>query len=126
MELDNAAFPNITGSFDSDEDKADKVAYVNDAVKDNAQEDKVAFVTETAASTEVTTTEVNVLPQTAKGEVSNSVSLAAPMTAPPGPDHAMMVPYGAKLLLMELHLTNILIRSVYGSIRTSRSKRHRA
>jgi hypothetical protein len=43
VELDDAAFLDITGSFDSDEDNADKVAYVNDAVEDNAQEDEVAF-----------------------------------------------------------------------------------
>ncbi len=90
VELDDAAFPVITGSFDSDEGNADKVGYVHDAVKYNAQEGKVAFVTETTAYTEVTTTEVNVLPQTAKEDVSNSVSLAAPEAAPPVPDHTMM------------------------------------
>jgi hypothetical protein len=40
VELDNAVFPDINGSFNSDEDNADKVAYFNDAVKDNAQEDR--------------------------------------------------------------------------------------
>ena len=90
MELDNTAFPDVTGSFDSDEDNADKLAYVNDAVNANAQEDKVAFVTETTASTEVTTTQVNILPQTIQGEVSYSVSLAAPKAVPPGPHHTMM------------------------------------
>jgi hypothetical protein len=89
VELDDVAFPDTTGSFNSDEDNTDKVAYVNDAVKDNTQEDKVSVVTETTASTEVTTTEVTILPQTAKGEVSNSVSLTAPKTAPPGPDRTM-------------------------------------
>ncbi len=89
MELDDAAFPDITGSFDSDEDNADKVAYVNDAVKDNAREDEVAFVTETTASKEVTTTQVNILPQTFQEEVSDSVSLAAPKAAPPGLDCTM-------------------------------------
>jgi hypothetical protein len=49
----------------------------------------VAFVTETTASTEVTTTQVNILPQTVEGEVSNSVSLTAPKAAPPGPDRTM-------------------------------------
>ncbi len=88
-ELDNAAFPDITGSFDSDEDNADKVAYVHDAVEANAQEDKVAFVRETTASTDVTTMQVNLLPQTFQWEVSYSVSLAAPKAAPPGPDHTM-------------------------------------
>ncbi len=90
--MDNTFFPVITGSFDSGEDNADKDAYVNDAVKDNAQEDKVAVVTETTASTEVTPTKVNILPQTFQGEVSNSVSLAAPKAAPPGPDHTMTGP----------------------------------
>jgi hypothetical protein len=90
MELDDTAFPDITGSFDSDEDNADKDAYVNDSVKDNAQEDEVAFVTETTASTEVTTTKVNILPQTFHGEVSNSVHLAAPKAAPPGLYHTIM------------------------------------
>ncbi len=89
MELDGTAFLNITGPFDSDEDNADKVAYVHDAVKANAQEDKVAFVTETTASTDVTTTQVDTLPQTLQGEVSNLVSLAAPKAEPPGPDHTM-------------------------------------
>jgi hypothetical protein len=49
VELDDAAFLDITGSFDSDEDNADKKAYVNNAVKDNAREDKVAFVKEATA-----------------------------------------------------------------------------
>jgi hypothetical protein len=89
MELDNAAFQDITGSFYSDDDNTDKDAYVNDAFKDNAQEDEVAFVTETTASIDVTTMQVNILPQTFQKEVSNSVSLAAPKAAPPGPDHTM-------------------------------------
>ena len=78
VELDDAAFLDITGSFDSDEDNADKVAHVNDAVKANTQEAKVSFATETTASTEDTTTQVNILPQTFQGEVSNSVSLVVP------------------------------------------------
>jgi hypothetical protein len=41
VELDNAAFLDITGSFDSNEDNSDKVANVNDAVKDIAQVDKL-------------------------------------------------------------------------------------
>ncbi len=32
---------------------------------------------------------MNILPQTFEGEVSNSVSLAAPKAAPPGPDRTM-------------------------------------
>ncbi len=89
MELDNAAFPDIIGSFDSDEDNADKVAYIHNAIEANAQEDEVAFVTETTSSTDVPNTQVNILPQTFQGEVSNSVSLAAPKAAPPGPGHTM-------------------------------------
>jgi hypothetical protein len=91
VELDNAAFPNVTVSFDSDEDNADKVGYVHGAVKANAQEDDVVFVRETTASTDVTATQVNILPQTFQGEVSNSVSLVAPKAAPPGPDRTMTV-----------------------------------
>ncbi len=75
--------------IDSDEDNDDKVAYVHDAVKANAQEDKVGFVGETSASTDVTTTQVNILHPTFQVEVSNSVSLAAPKAAPPGPDRTM-------------------------------------
>ncbi len=89
VELDDAAFPDIIGSFDSDKDNADKVAYVYDAVKANAQEDKSAFVKETTASTDVTTTQVSILPQTFQGVVSNSVSLAAPKAAPPRSDRTM-------------------------------------
>ncbi len=97
MELDDAAFLDITGSFDSDEDNADKVAHVNDAVKANTQEAKVSFATETTASTEDTTTQVNILPQTFQGEVSNSVSLLAPKAAPPGPDSTMMCSLWSKV-----------------------------
>ncbi len=89
MELDDAAFPDIKVSFDSDEDNDDKVGYVHDAGKAKAQEDDVIFVRETTTSTDVTATQVNILPQTFQGEVSNSVSLAAPKAAPPGPDRTM-------------------------------------
>jgi hypothetical protein len=42
VELDDAPlFPDITVSFDSDEDNAVKVGYVHGAVKANAQEDNV-------------------------------------------------------------------------------------
>jgi hypothetical protein len=50
VDLDNAAFPDITGSFVLMKTMLTS-AYVNDAVKDNAQEDEVAFVTEPTAST---------------------------------------------------------------------------
>ncbi len=59
-------------------DNADKVGYAHGAVKANAQEDDVVFVGETTASADVTATQVNILPQTFQGEVSNSVSLVVP------------------------------------------------
>jgi hypothetical protein len=90
MELDNSAYPDITLSFDSDEDNADEVGYVHGAVKANAQEDNVVFVGETTASTDVTATQVNILPQTFQWEVFNSVRLVAPKAAPPGPNRTMM------------------------------------
>ncbi len=64
VELDDAAFPYITVSFDSDEDNADKVGYVHGAGKAKAQEDDVIFVGETTASTDITATQVNILPHT--------------------------------------------------------------
>ncbi len=89
MELDDAAFPDVTVSFDSDEDNDDKVGYHHGGGKAKAQEDDVVLVGGTTASTDVTATQVNILPQTFQGEVSNSVSLAAPKAAPPGPNHTM-------------------------------------
>jgi hypothetical protein len=62
MEFDNTAFPDITVYFDSDEDNADKVGYVCGAGEAKAQEDNVFFVGETTASTDVTATQVNILP----------------------------------------------------------------
>jgi hypothetical protein len=50
---------------------------------------RVVFVGETTASTDITATQVNILPQTFQGEVSNSVSLVAPKAAPPDPNHTM-------------------------------------
>jgi hypothetical protein len=90
VELDNAAFPDITVSFDSDEDNSEEVGYVHGAGEAKAQEDDVIFVGEITASTDITATQVNILPQTFHGEVSNSVSLVAPKAAPPGPDRTMM------------------------------------
>jgi hypothetical protein len=89
MELDDAAFPDIEVSFNSNEDNADKVGYVHGAVKANAQEYNVVFVGETTASTDITATQVNILPQTFQGGGGNSVSLVAPKAAPPGPDRTM-------------------------------------
>ncbi len=43
----NAAFPDITVSFDSDENNDDKVGYIHGAGKAKAQEDDVIFVRET-------------------------------------------------------------------------------
>ncbi len=89
MELVDAAFPDITESFDSDEDNDNKVGYAHGAGKAKAQEDDVVLVRETTASTDVTAMQVNILPQTFQGEVSNLVSLAAPKAAPPGPDRTI-------------------------------------
>jgi hypothetical protein len=89
VELYDAAFPDIIVSFDSDEDNADKVGYIHGAGKAKAQEDNVIFVGETTASTDVTAMQVNILPQFFQGEVSNSVSLAAPKAAPSGPNRTM-------------------------------------
>jgi hypothetical protein len=89
VELDDAAFPDITVSFDSDEDNDDKVGYHHGAGKAKAQEDNVVLVRGTTASTDVPAMQVNILPQTFQGEVSNSVSLAAPKAAPPGPNRTM-------------------------------------
>ena len=89
VELDDTAFPDITVSFDSDEDNDDKVGYIHGAGKAKAQEDDVIFVGETTTSTDVTATQVNILPQTFQGEISNLVSLAAPKAAPPGPNRIM-------------------------------------
>jgi hypothetical protein len=89
VELDNAAFPDITVSFDSDEDNDDNVGYVHGAGETKAQEEYIILVKETTSSTDVTATQVNILPQTFQGEVSNSVSLAAPKAAPPGPNCTM-------------------------------------
>ncbi len=89
VELDNATFPDITVSFDSDEDNDDTVGYAHGAGEAKAQEDNVVLVGGTTASKDVTATQVNILPQTFQGEVSNSVSLAAPKAAPPGPDRTM-------------------------------------
>jgi hypothetical protein len=90
VELDNAPFPDIIVSFGSDGDNANKVGYVHGVVEANAQEDNVVFVKETTASTDVTAMQVNALPQTFQGEVSNSVNLIiAPKAAPPGPNRTM-------------------------------------
>jgi hypothetical protein len=65
MELDDTALPDITESFDSDEDNDDEVGYAHDAGEAKAQEDDVVLVRGgTTASTDVTATQVNILPQT--------------------------------------------------------------
>jgi hypothetical protein len=90
VELDDAAFPDITESFDLDEDNDDEVGYAHGAGEAQAQEDDVVLVGGTTASTDITATQVNILTQPFQGEVSNSVSLVAPKAAPPGPDRTMM------------------------------------
>jgi hypothetical protein len=65
--LDDAAFPDITVSFDSDEDNADKVGYVHGAVEANAQEDDVIFVGETRTSTDVTAMQVTYCLKVSRG-----------------------------------------------------------
>jgi hypothetical protein len=64
VELDDAAFPDITVSFDSDEDNDDKVSYHHGAGKAKAQEDNVVLVGGTTASIDITATQVNILHQT--------------------------------------------------------------
>jgi hypothetical protein len=64
VELDDAAFPDITVSFDSDEDNDEKVGYAHGAGKAKAQVYNVALVGGTTASTDITAMQVNILPQT--------------------------------------------------------------
>ncbi len=89
VELDNAAFPDITVSFDSDKEYDNKVGYHHGAGKTEAQDDDVILVGVRTASTDIPAMQPNILPQTFQEDVSNSVSLAAPKAAPPGPDRTM-------------------------------------
>jgi hypothetical protein len=98
VELDDTAFSDITVSFDSDEDNDDEVGYAHGAGKAKAHEDNVVLVRGITASTDVTATQVNILPQTFQGDVSNSVSLAAPKADLLAPTVQWRVPYGVRLL----------------------------
>jgi hypothetical protein len=89
VELDNATFPDITVSFDSDKEYDDKVGYHHGAGKTEAQDDDVTLVGVRTASTDIPAMQPNILPQTVQEDVSNSVRLAAPKAAPPGPDRTM-------------------------------------
>jgi hypothetical protein len=89
VELDDAAFPDITVLFDSDEDNDYKVGYHHGAGKTKAQDNDVVLVKGTTASTDIPAMQPNILPQTFQGEVSNSVNIAALKAAPPGPDRTM-------------------------------------
>ncbi len=89
VELDNAAFPDITVSFDSDKEYDMKVGYHHGAGKSEAQDNNVSLVGVRTASTDIPAMQPNILPQTIQEDVSNSVSLAAPNAAPPGPDRTM-------------------------------------
>jgi hypothetical protein len=89
VELDNTAFPDITVSFDSDEDNADKVGYVHGAGEAKAQEGNVIFCQRNNSfyrshsyAGEHTASNIP------RGD-SNSVSLAAPKAASPGPNRTM-------------------------------------
>jgi hypothetical protein len=90
VELDDAAFPDITLSFDSDKEYDNKVGYHHGAGKTEAQDDNVVLVGVRTASTDIPAMQPNILPQTFQEDVSNSVSLAAPKATPPGPNRTMM------------------------------------
>ncbi len=89
MELDDAAFPDISVSFDSDKEYDNKVGYHHGAGKTEAQDNNVILVRVRTASTDIPAMQPNILPQTFQEDVSNSVHLAAPKAAPPGPDRTM-------------------------------------
>jgi hypothetical protein len=89
VEMDNAAFPDITVSFDSDEEYDNKVGYHHGAGKTEARDNNVVLVGVRTASTDTPAMKPNILPQTVEEDVSNSVHLAAPKAAPPGPNCTM-------------------------------------
>jgi hypothetical protein len=89
VELDDTAFSDITVSFDSDEEYDNKVGYLHDAGKTEAQDDDVVLVGVRTASTDIPAMQPNILPQTVQEDVSNSVHLVAPKAAPSGPDRTM-------------------------------------
>jgi hypothetical protein len=89
VELDDAAFPDITVSFDSDQEYDNKSGYHHGAGKTEAQDSNVILVRVRTASTDFPAMQPNILPQTVQEDVSNSVPLAAPKAAPPGPNRTM-------------------------------------
>jgi hypothetical protein len=89
VELDNAAFPNVAASFDSDKEYECKVGYHDGAGKTKAQDNDVVLVGVRTASTDIPAMHPNILPPTFQEDVSSSVSLAVPKAAPPGPYHTM-------------------------------------
>jgi hypothetical protein len=89
VELDDATFPDITVSFDSDKEYDMKVGYHHGAGKSEAQDNDVILVGVRTASTDIPAMQPNIPSQTFQEDVSNSVSLAAPKAAPPGPDRTM-------------------------------------
>jgi hypothetical protein len=90
VELDDAAFPDIKVSFDSDKEYDTKVGYHHGAGKTKAQDNDVVLVGVRTASTDIPAMQPNILPQTFQEGVSNSMSIAPPKAAPPGPDRIMM------------------------------------
>ncbi len=82
-------FPDITVSFDSDKEYDNKVGYHHGAGKTEAQDDNLVLVGVRTVSTDIPAMQPNILPQTFQDDVSNSVSLAAPKAAPPGPGRTM-------------------------------------
>jgi hypothetical protein len=81
--------PEITLSFDSDKEYDKKVGYHHGAGKTEAQDDNVVLVRARTASTDIAAMQPNIIPQTFQEDVLNSVSLAAPKAAPPGPNCTM-------------------------------------
>jgi hypothetical protein len=89
VELDDAAFPDITVSFDLGKEYDNKVGYHHGAGKTDAQDNNVVLVRVRTASTDIPAMQPNILPQTVQEDVSNSVPLVAPKAAPPGPNRTM-------------------------------------
>jgi hypothetical protein len=89
VELDNAAFPDVAVSFNSDKEYDYKVGYHDGAGKTKAQDNNVVLVRVRTASTNILAMQPNILPPTFQEDVSSSVSLATPKAAPPGPNCTM-------------------------------------
>jgi hypothetical protein len=73
----------------SDKEYVKKVGCHHGAGKTEAQDDNVILVRARTASTDIAAMQPNIIPQTFQEDVSNSVSLAAPKAAPPGPNCTM-------------------------------------